>query len=110
MQEQAAKRATPPSDYPVESLKPGASSREDAPDYSFPASWPRTDEPKLAGHERRTVKIEMYAPTGAFLVGDAVRLPGRNDVLEVIGEPESYGHNPFGWAPGLEVVNLGGIR
>ena len=39
-----------------------------------------------------------------------MRLPGRNDVLEVIGEPESYGHNPFGWAPGLEVVNLGSIR
>jgi|GEM_PF-2540221 len=40
LQAQAAKRATPPSDYPVENLKPGASSREDAPDYSFPASWP----------------------------------------------------------------------
>ena len=76
------------------------------------AGWamPQTDEPKLAGHERRTVKIEMYASTGAFLVGDAVRLPERKDVLEVVGEPENYEHNPFGWAPGLEVVNLAGIE
>lgn len=76
------------------------------------AGWsqPTSDEPKLAGHERRTVKIEMYAPAGAFLVGDAVRLPERKDVLEVVGEPENYEHNPFGWAPGLEVVNLAGIE
>ncbi|WP_246818377.1 hypothetical protein [Corynebacterium sp. HMSC055A01] len=76
------------------------------------AGWavPQSDEPKLAGHERRTVKIEMYAPTGAFLVGDAVRLPERGDVLEVVGEPENYEHNPFGWSPGLEVVNLAGIE
>ncbi len=76
------------------------------------AGWavPQSDEPKLAGHERRTVKIEMYAPTGAFLVGDAVRLPERKDVLEVVGEPENYEHNPFGWSPGLEVVNLAGIE
>lgn len=76
------------------------------------AGWamPQSDEPKVAGHGRRTVKIEMYAPTGAFLVGDAVRLPDRSDVLEVVGEPENYEHNPFGWSPGLEVVNLAGIE
>lgn len=42
LQAQAAKRAAPPSDYPIEDLKPGASSREDVPDFSFPSSWPVT--------------------------------------------------------------------
>lgn len=76
------------------------------------AGWamPTTDEPKLAGHDRRTVIVEMYAPVGAFTVGDAVRLDGRRDLLEVVGEPENYEHNPFGWSPGLEVVNLAGIE
>lgn len=76
------------------------------------AGWamPTTDEPKLAGHERRTVTLELYAPTSIFEVGDAVEIPGRDDVLEVIGEPENYESNPFGWKPGLEVVNLAGIQ
>lgn len=74
------------------------------------AGWavPRTAEPKLAGHSRRTVEVELFAPVGMFRPQDAVVLPERDDVLEVIGEPENYEHNPFGWAPGLEVVNLGG--
>lgn len=74
------------------------------------AGWavPRTAEPKLAGHARRTVEVELFAPVGMFRPQDAVVLPERDDVLEVIGEPENYEHNPFGWAPGLEVVNLGG--
>lgn len=73
------------------------------------AGWavPRSSEPKLAGHDRRTVEVELYAPVGVFTPNDAVILPERDDVLEVIGEPENYEHNPFGWAPGLEVVNLG---
>lgn|GEM_PF-5254811 len=74
------------------------------------AGWavPRTAEPKLAGHSRRTVEVELFAPVGMFRPQDAVELPERDDVLEVIGEPENYEHSPFGWAPGLEVVNLGG--
>lgn len=74
------------------------------------AGWavPRTAEPKLAGHARRTVEVELFAPVGMFRPQDAVELPERDDVLEVIGEPENYEHSPFGWAPGLEVVNLGG--
>lgn len=74
------------------------------------AGWavPRTAEPKLAGHARRTIEVELFAPVGMFHPQDAVVLPERDDVLEVIGEPENYEHNPFGWAPGLEVVNLGG--
>ena len=76
------------------------------------AGWavPRSAEPKLAGHARRTVEVELFAPVGTFRPQDAVELPERDDVLEVIGEPENYQHNPFGWAPGLEVVNLGGTQ
>lgn len=75
------------------------------------AGWsvPRAAEPKLAGQERRTVEVELFAPVGMFRPQDAVELPGRDDVLEVIGEPENYEHSPFSWAPGLEVVNLGGM-
>ena len=53
--------------------------------------------------------MEVLAPVGAFTADDAVKLPGRDDVLEVIGEPENYEHGPFGWSPGIEVVNLGGV-
>lgn len=76
------------------------------------AGWavPRASEPKLAGHDRRTVQVELYAPVGMFRPQDAVELPKRDGILEVIGEPENYEHNPFGWAPGLEVVNLGGVE
>lgn len=75
------------------------------------AGWavPRSDEPKLAGHDRRTVEVELLAPVGAFRLQDAVQLPDRTDVLEVVGEPENFEHNPFGWSPGLEIVNLAGV-
>ena len=76
------------------------------------AGWavPRADEPKIAGHDRRTVQVELFAPIGTFRPQDAVVLPERDDVLEVVGEPENFEHNPFGWAPGLEVINLGGTQ
>lgn len=76
------------------------------------AGWatPSSDEPKLAGHDRQTVTVELYAPVGLFRPEDAVQLPEREDTLEVIGEPENYSHGPFGWDPGLEVINLGGIK
>ena len=73
-------------------------------------SVPQSSEPKLAGHSQRVVTVEMLAPVGAFTVNDAVKLPDRDDVLEVIGEPENYEHGPFGWSPGIEVVNLGGVK
>ena len=73
-------------------------------------SVPQSSEPKLAGHTQRVVTVEMLAPVGAFTANDAVKLPDREDVLEVIGEPENYEHNPFGWSPGIEVVNLGGVK
>lgn len=84
---------------------------EESPEQVAVAGWsvPSSDEPKLAGHDRRTVTVELLAPVGDFRPKDAVRLPGRDDTLEVVGEPENYSHNPFCWDPGLEVVNLGGI-
>ena len=73
-------------------------------------SVPQSSEPKLAGHSQRVVVVELLAPVGAFTANDAVKLPDREDVLEVIGEPENYEHGPFGWSPGIEVVNLGGVK
>lgn len=75
------------------------------------AGWskPTSAEPKLAGHDRLTVDVELLAPVGVFSARDAVQLPDRDDLLEVVGEPENYSHNPFGWDSGLEVVNLVGI-
>lgn len=70
---------------------------------------PQSSEPKLAGHSQRVVVVELLAPVGTFTANDAVKLPGRDDVLEAIGEPENYEHGPFGWSPGIEVVNLGGV-
>lgn len=70
---------------------------------------PQSSEPKLAGHSQRVVVVELLAPVGAFTANDAVKIPDRDDVLEVIGEPENYEHGPFGWSPGIEVVNLGGV-
>lgn len=70
------------------------------------AGWsqPTSDEPKQAGHERLTVDLEIYAPPEIFSEGDAVDIPSYGQ-LEVIGHPENYSHSPFGWDPGLVVVN-----
>ena len=97
---------------PIETDALGNDTVTEARDIVRVAGWavPRASEPKLAGHARRTVEVELFAPTGLFRPQDAVELPERDDVLEVIGEPENYEHNPFGWAPGLEVVNLGGTQ
>lgn len=65
---------------------------------------PTSDEQKYVGHERKLVEIEMYAEPG-FFSGDLVSIPGRG-WFQVVGDPEDYAHNPFGWNPGLEVVNL----
>ena len=76
------------------------------------AGWaqPQGAEPKLAGHDRQTVDVELFAPVGSFSEHDAVILPDSGRRFEVIGEPGSYEYNPFGWEPGLEVFNLAHIR
>lgn len=72
------------------------------------AGWaqPQGAEPKLAGHQRQTVDVELFAPIGVFSEHDAVILPDSGRRFEVVGAPGSYEHNPFGWEPGLEVINL----
>lgn len=83
---------------------------EEVPVPVFGWSVPQSSEPKLAGHSQRVVSVELLAPVGVFSEFDAVKLPDRGDVLEVLGEPENYEHSPFGWSPGIEVVNLGGVK
>ncbi len=39
LQAQAAKRTAPPSDYPMEDLKPGASDKQSAPDFAYSSKW-----------------------------------------------------------------------
>lgn len=65
---------------------------------------PQSDEPKLAGHDREVVEVELLVPPGFecshrdLMVLDGVE-------FEVIGDPEMFDHSPFGWNPG-GVVNL----
>ncbi len=65
-------------------------------------------EPKLAGHDRVIVDLELLAPEGfPAKPRDLVDVgfgsaPGR---YEVIGHLEDYTTGPFGWAPGV-VCNL----
>lgn len=73
-------------------------------------SVPQSSEPKLAGHDRLIVDIELIAPAGVFVARDSVKLPGQDQALEVVGKPENYSHNPFGWDPRAEIVNLSGVR
>lgn len=40
LQAEAARKAAPPTDYPVEDLKPGASGREPVKDFTYPSNWP----------------------------------------------------------------------
>lgn len=68
---------------------------------------PVTSEPKIAGHDRVLVEVELFAPPG-FTVGphDLVDLPAApSGQFEVIGYPEDYSRGPFGFNSGL-VVNL----
>lgn len=67
-------------------------------------SSPDTSEPKLAGHDRDVVEVELLVPSG-FSCGPRDRMVLDGVVFEVIGEPEMSDHNPFGWNPG-GVVNL----
>lgn len=66
-----------------------------------------TTEPKIAGHDRVTVDLELLVPPG-FPVGprDVIDLPaGPAGAYEVIGYPEDYTLGPWPYEPGY-VVNL----
>jgi len=67
-------------------------------------STPTSTEPKLAGHDRVIVDVELLVPPG-FPAGphDLIDLP--DGQYEVLGQPEDYNNGPFGFTPGL-VVNL----
>lgn len=72
-------------------------------------NYRKSSEPKLAGHDRVIVDIELYAPK-SFPAGphDLIDLP--EGQFEVIGYPEDYSDTPFpplnGWSVGGIVVNL----
>lgn len=72
------------------------------------AGWstPTSDEPKVAGHDRLTVALELLAKPGDFLPDDTVTIEPYGQLL-VVGWAENYSHGPFAFDPGLEVVNLG---
>lgn len=65
---------------------------------------PQRSEPKLAGHNREVVEVELLVPPEFDCKArDILILEG--DEHEVIGGPEMFDHNPFGWNPG-GVINL----
>lgn len=61
-------------------------------------------EPKVAGHERLVVDVEIIAAPGDFREGDEIDGVGDYGRLKVVGHPEDYRHGPW-WDPGLVVVN-----
>lgn len=65
---------------------------------------PKSAEPKLAGHDRVTVDVELYAPSD-FPAGPRDRVTVGGHAFEVVGEPEDYTHGPW-WNPGVRVWNL----
>lgn len=69
---------------------------------------PTSSEPKLAGHDRDIVEIELLVPPG-FECGARDRIVLDGVEFDVIGEPQHYDHNPFGWNPG-GVINLKAVN
>jgi len=65
---------------------------------------PVSDEPKLAGHDRIVVDIELFAPS-VFSASPKDRITISGKKYSVIGYPEGTDGNPFLWSPG-KVVNL----
>lgn len=66
---------------------------------------PESNEPKLAGHDREVVEIELMVPPTFPDVGHRDRLRLRGRVFSVIGSVERLDANPFVWNPG-SVINL----
>lgn len=65
---------------------------------------PATSEPKVAGHNRDVVELELLVPPG-FECSPHDRMVLDSLEYEVIGGVEMFDHNPFGWNPG-GIVNL----
>lgn len=66
-------------------------------------SVPSSAEPKLAGHDRVTVDIELLAPD--FTPGPHDRIDLPDGQYEVVGATQDYNTGPFDWQPG-GVINL----
>ena len=69
---------------------------------------PQTSEPKLAGHDRDIVELELLVPPD-FVCSARDRMVLDGVEYDVIGEPEQYSHNPFGWNPG-GIINLRAVN
>ncbi|WP_341258219.1 hypothetical protein [Gordonia malaquae] len=69
---------------------------------------PQTSEPKLAGHDREIVEVELLVPPG-FECSHRDRMVLDGVEFEVIGGVEMFDHNPFGWNPG-GVINLKAVN
>lgn len=61
-------------------------------------------EPKLAGHDRVVIDLELCTPTG-FPAGPHDRVVVEGRMFEVLGYAEDYTHGPW-WDPGVVVWNL----
>src|SRR5690606_34434598 len=66
---------------------------------------PQTAEPKLAGHDRQVVEIEVLVPPDFPALSHRAQARLDGGVFDVLGSVERYDHNPFGWDPG-GVLNL----
>lgn len=65
---------------------------------------PSSTEPKVAGHDRVLVELELFAPP-EFVIAPRDRVTINGLVFSVIGYPEDTDGNPFLWHPG-KLVNL----
>ncbi|WP_280485358.1 hypothetical protein [Nocardia cyriacigeorgica] len=65
---------------------------------------PQSAEPKVTGHDRVVVELELFVPEG-FTCGPKDKILVGNIEYLVLGFPEDYNHGPFGFRPGC-VVNL----
>lgn len=65
---------------------------------------PVSTEPKIAGHDRIIVDLELYTPS-VFSASPRDRITIDGQKYSVIGYPEGTEGNPFLWSPG-KVVNL----
>lgn len=65
---------------------------------------PTSTEPKLAGHDRLVVDVEVFAPEASVHHLDRVVLPDGEYTVE--GRPEDYTHSPFPGGEGGYVWNL----
>lgn len=67
----------------------------------------QSEEPQVEGHERVRVDGQVIAPsTWMPDPRDRVTLPGVPGEFLIIGVPEDYDHGPFGWSPGVRMVNI----